>query len=117
MFGELPVLPPPFSSPLLPYLSRRKRKRLRGLMLAENPHCFYCRQRVTHRSSTLDHLIPVARGGQHVAPNLVLCCEVCNTAKGPRTPGEWLADLARACAALAPHQLRLTENEVPHASV
>ena len=40
--------------------------------------CSYCRG-VDHLS--IDHLIPVAKGGQNDAENLVLACRTCNSSK------------------------------------
>lgn len=48
--------------------------------------CYWC-----HEPSTLtvDHVIPIARGGRHAIGNLVLACETCNKARCDALPAEW----------------------------
>lgn len=41
---------------------------------------------------TLDHIIPLRKGGDHSDGNLVACCHWCNWSKGDRTPEEWRRD-------------------------
>lgn len=41
--------------------------------------------------STVDHVIPVARGGRHAVGNLAPLCRSCNSSKGPRLWVEWIA--------------------------
>jgi 5-methylcytosine-specific restriction endonuclease McrA len=58
--------------------------------------CPYCRTKLTPQNRTIDHIIPLARGGHHAVSNLVACCIPCNLRKGPRPFGEWLALLSGA---------------------
>ena len=47
---------------------------------------------------TMDHVIPLARGGRSTKDNLVPCCKDCNTRKKSSLPVEWedyMNDLAR----------------------
>lgn len=41
------------------------------------------------RELTMDHLVPVARGGMSVKSNVVPCCKDCNTKKRQLLPLEW----------------------------
>ena len=50
--------------------------------------CQYCRLRVPERDLTLDHVIPVVRGGRKNWENIVAACKGCNQKKGDRTPEE-----------------------------
>lgn len=43
--------------------------------------CHYCKQR---RVLTIDHVIPVSKGGRHIAGNIVPACRSCNSRKGDR---------------------------------
>jgi hypothetical protein len=53
--------------------------------------CHICGKRVSVKSFTLDHLIPVARGGPHVATNLRVAHKVCNSRRGTgRLPAQLL---------------------------
>jgi 5-methylcytosine-specific restriction enzyme A len=68
-----------------------KRKLSRGT-------CAYCGQRFAPRELTMDHVVPVARGGRSVRGNVAPSCKPCNNAKKLLTPAE---QLLRARAALA----------------
>ena len=58
--------------------------------------CHYCGQRVAAARLTMDHVIPLARGGRSTKGNLVPCCKACNTAKKQLLPMEWEAYLQQA---------------------
>ena len=45
--------------------------------------CYYCGLK---RKLTIDHIIPLARGGTHEKCNLVAACGACNSSKGARDP-------------------------------
>ena len=47
--------------------------------------CRYC---MKNAADTIDHVIPVARGGSSRPVNLVACCQRCNVKKGSKTPRE-----------------------------
>ena len=59
-----------------------KRKRSSGI-------CHYCGEKFPPAELTMDHLIPVARGGRSEKFNLVPCCKECNTKKKGMLPVEW----------------------------
>jgi 5-methylcytosine-specific restriction endonuclease McrA len=46
--------------------------------------CTYCGKRLTKKTLTKDHRIPLSRGGSDYASNLVPACGRCNTSKGNR---------------------------------
>jgi len=47
--------------------------------------CYYCREKVTLETATLDHLEPQFKGGKHTKDNLKTCCFTCNTIKSGKT--------------------------------
>lgn len=51
--------------------------------------CWYCGQKVGFHNLTMDHVIPLARGGRSTKDNLVPCCKECNTKKKNALPIEW----------------------------
>lgn len=58
--------------------------------------CHYCRQAVPPDQLTMDHVVPVARGGRSTRGNVVPACLACNRSKHALTPAERiLADLDR----------------------
>jgi 5-methylcytosine-specific restriction endonuclease McrA len=59
-----------------------KRKRSTGI-------CYYCGNKFKPAELTMDHLIPVARGGKSVSGNLVPACKECNSKKKYLLPMEW----------------------------
>jgi 5-methylcytosine-specific restriction endonuclease McrA len=50
--------------------------------------CAYCKRDV---ALTLDHVIPLVKGGQHSVDNVVPACLTCNCSKSNRDVKEWLA--------------------------
>jgi len=43
--------------------------------------CYYCRNKFTVEEITMDHLVPLVRGGKSVKENLVPACKKCNSEK------------------------------------
>jgi len=51
--------------------------------------CGYCGQPTPPRELTMDHIVPVARGGRSTRGNVVPACKECNTKKKQLLPMEW----------------------------
>lgn len=62
--------------------------------------CYHCEQKFASSELTMDHLIPIARGGKSDKKNCVPSCKDCNTKKGYKTRAE-----------LAMEELRNTEKQ------
>ncbi|MEZ4743731.1 MAG: HNH endonuclease signature motif containing protein [Bdellovibrionota bacterium] len=41
---------------------------------------------------TMDHIVPVSRGGYSIKSNIVTACKDCNTAKKDLTAAEWMLE-------------------------
>ena len=54
--------------------------------------CHYCGQQVGAANLTMDHVVPVARGGRSTRGNCVPCCKECNNKKKAYTPAEQILD-------------------------
>ena len=54
----------------------------------DGQRCAYCLKSLQYKDSTLDHLMPVSRGGRTDWTNMVCSCIKCNQYKGDRTPEE-----------------------------
>ena len=50
--------------------------------------CHYCGKQVGAKALTMDHRIPLVRGGRSTKGNLVPACAECNAAKRHRLPME-----------------------------
>ena len=61
----------------------------------ERGHCFYCLRRFVAGGRVLDHVVPVARGGNNSYRNLVSCCVECNSQKGETVAEDFLRSLYR----------------------
>lgn len=70
------------AAPGIPYQERRK---LLRLWVSRRRQCAYCSALAT----TIDHVVPLVRGGTNHEGNLVPCCKWCNSSKGGLTLVEW----------------------------
>ena len=52
-------------------------------------HCYYCGRSTLPKELTMDHIVPVSRGGRSTKSNVVPCCKACNNAKKQLLPMEW----------------------------
>jgi 5-methylcytosine-specific restriction protein A len=52
--------------------------------------CNYCGTALEPEHATLDHIVPLSRGGESVKGNIVVACKPCNTSKADLTPVELL---------------------------
>jgi len=62
--------------------SRKKRKK----MIRKIKNCHWCKTPLTLDSSTIEHVIPLARGGLDNANNRTLACSGCNHSRGSNMP-------------------------------
>ena len=58
-----------------------KRKLAKGI-------CHYCNEHFPPGELTMDHIVPVSRGGKSVKGNVVTACKKCNTKKEQKLPME-----------------------------
>ena len=52
--------------------------------------CHYCEKKFKPKDLTLDHLVPIARGGESSRNNVVPACAECNAKKRLHTPVDLL---------------------------
>lgn len=50
--------------------------------------CHYCGKKFTAKELTMDHIVPIARGGKSTKGNVVPSCRACNQKKKLATPVE-----------------------------
>ncbi len=58
------------------------------LFVRDRQTCAYCASRFVETELTVEHIVPVSRGGRHEWTNVVTACRSCNTRKGNRRPEE-----------------------------
>ncbi len=51
--------------------------------------CEYCGEKFPPSELTMDHIVPVARGGKSVKNNIATACKECNNKKKYLLPMEW----------------------------
>jgi 5-methylcytosine-specific restriction endonuclease McrA len=51
--------------------------------------CHYCGRSTPPRELTMDHIVPIARGGRSTKGNIVPACKPCNNKKKQLLPMEW----------------------------
>ena len=85
-----------YGAPVDPDELKRQRARARELRASgwwkrriSTGACYYCRRQVGHRALTMDHLVPLGRGGTSIRGNVVPACKDCNTRKKSLLPIEW----------------------------
>ena len=49
--------------------------------IADAPKCHYCSKSLTKAQCTMDHVLPLARGGRSTKSNVVIACKECNSSK------------------------------------
>lgn len=56
-----------------------------------NKECFcrWCCTPLSNDNRTIDHVVPIARGGAHHPDNLAAACDKCNFSKGKKLISEW----------------------------
>lgn len=72
-------------------MRHHQRRYLRGLV---DRYCFYCGDQLSRRTQSIDHMVPLSRGGRNSYDNIVDACRECNTEKGCLTDEEFRAVLA-----------------------
>ena len=55
--------------------------------------CHYCGRPTPPADLTMDHIVPLARGGRTTKGNVAPCCKTCNNKKKQLLPMEWEAYL------------------------
>lgn len=83
---------------LLNFISPLHRKNIvrlnrNNVFLRDHHTCQYCGKKPPYSQLTLDHVVPVVKGGKKTWDNIITACRTCNVKKGGRTPEEALMKL------------------------
>jgi len=81
-----------FYSPVDPKCLKREREKAKLLKKTswwnqkiQEGVCYYCGNKFEAQDLTMDHKVPLARGGTSSRNNIVCCCKDCNTKKQSQT--------------------------------
>ncbi len=85
-----PRLDPRIAAHISAHVAAKKALR-RNALRDCGQRCVYCATKLDAHSATLDHVVPLARGGAHEVGNLVASCAPCNRLKGDTMPNEFFA--------------------------
>lgn len=92
--NEFYTLDPAHVDPARLRKEREKARKLRKshwwISLANRGICHYCERRFPAAKLTMDHVVPLARGGSSNPGNIVPSCPECNRSKKLETPAERL---------------------------
>ena len=85
-----------FYTEAFPEEIKRERKKARDIRNSEwwkrkcsKGICYYCNSRVNPKELTMDHIVPLIRGGRSSKGNIVPACKECNNRKKYLLPIEW----------------------------
>jgi 5-methylcytosine-specific restriction endonuclease McrA len=67
---------------------------------AEGKPCPYCGEYMSRATKSLDHMVPLGKGGVHGVVNLIVCCNRCNSAKRDREFADWISGLKEPYASM-----------------
>lgn len=69
-------------------------RELMAWRLQQKPCCYWCGDRKASLY-TVDHYIPLSKGGKHEAGNLVIACHPCNLRKNAKDPLDFAREVGR----------------------
>lgn len=70
--------------------AREMRKTTWWQNLVNDGVCHYCNEKFDAEFITMDHVVPLSRGGKSTKGNIVPACKDCNTKKKHATPVEMI---------------------------
>lgn len=73
--------------------------------------CHYCGKKVGAENLTMDHVIPVSRGGKSAKGNVVPACAACNKTKKYLTPAEQILEQLEKDGSLPPGDMEFYDPE------
>lgn len=93
----------------MPKIETIKSKDVLTLLKSQQYLCSLTGRKLTPKSASLDHIIPLAQGGDHTIENIWIVDHQANAAKGTMTADEFI----RLCEEVAAHQQRRTTTQMP----
>ncbi|WP_444549576.1 HNH endonuclease [Candidatus Magnetomonas plexicatena] len=75
--------------------ARRLRKTRWWMRKLTDGVCYYCGLKFPATELTMDHLIPLSKGGMSARENIVAACRNCNTKKNSQLTVDWTEYMER----------------------
>ncbi len=72
--------------------------------LIQKTRCYYCQIDIFRDQVTMDHVVPISRGGLSRPGNIVAACKRCNEMKRSLTPVEWQEFLSNQLEVARTHE-------------
>ncbi len=69
--------------------AKELRKKQWWKSLVNKGECYYCGKKFPPNEITMDHIVPIIRGGKSTKGNIVPACKECNNKKKYMLPLEW----------------------------
>jgi len=69
-----------------PSISEKRKKKIDLLFQFYGKKCYYCSKPLTRSTVTIDHFIPLSKGGAHLLENFRPACLDCNKGKSDSYP-------------------------------
>lgn len=99
-----------------PYFTKSVRLSRQNIFLRDQQTCQYCLQKLTEKKFTIDHVVPLSKGGKHEWTNVVAACSKCNNKKGSKTPEQVNMKLFKKPVEprwLPSHELEVLPEKIP----
>ena len=87
------------------------------LMLKDNAVCGICKDKVEISQASIDHIIPISKGGRHVWDNVQLAHFCCNIEKSNKEMSELTGNSDRFMQGKYLYELRRSEPEIEQETV
>lgn len=74
--------------PVMPVIEKRGQYTTHKRRLwSQRPECSWCKKKLGYKEATVDHVIPLSKGGLNNGNNYVLSCQPCNLKRGNEVGG------------------------------
>lgn len=67
------------------FFNRQVKFNRQNVFVRDHYTCQYCAKKLSEKKLTVDHVVPLSKGGTHEWTNVVAACESCNNKKGAKS--------------------------------
>jgi 5-methylcytosine-specific restriction endonuclease McrA len=72
--------------------------------------CLVCFEDMEYADKTMDHILPLSKGGEHSIKNVMIICHRCNSKKKDKDPSVWLSSLSNDSKASVLNYIQKSEH-------